>query len=116
MGKALFTYGNGLANDFPQCVHVHDVTPETFQAVLDFRCSGQLCDSQLHETNLEHPVLKFSDCFDLQDLRSEYLAAADVKVPLSCSTARWHLSVAAMANDPMRRDKAWRALAADGAA
>eukprot|EP00930_Biecheleria_cincta_P042737 TRINITY_DN29408_c0_g1_i1.p1 TRINITY_DN29408_c0_g1~~TRINITY_DN29408_c0_g1_i1.p1 ORF type:complete len:376 (-),score=68.75 TRINITY_DN29408_c0_g1_i1:109-1236(-) len=108
--KALLLHGNSLAGNAPRSVEVHDFTAETFRAALQFRCSGRFCSDLIDEASTEHSLLQFSDYFDLQDLKTEYLAAAEKKVPLTPRTAKWHLSLACKANDSLRREKARRAL------
>lgn len=111
--EALLLHGNGLLGNSPREVRMNDVTVETFRAAIEFRCSGAVPDAQIDETDFEHALLSFSDCFSLQDLKDEYLYVAESKVQLQPSTARWHMSLAATANDSMRREKAWRVLSSD---
>jgi len=110
--EAMLRHGNQLGNDFPAQIELKDTEMSAFQAALDFHCSGQFNpDAIPGKTQYEHPLLQLADRYDLQELKKDYIAMALQKVPLSTSTASWHLSLWATVNDTEKKAECIHSLA-----
>jgi len=93
-------------------IELKEIDTSVFQAALDFQCCGQLSPAVIEgDTQQEHPLLQLADLFDLQDLKKDYLDLASQKVPLTASTAAWHLTLAGMVNDEEMKAQCIRLLA-----